>query len=110
MRSSRAIDSSYWKASSGARRRPTRAAMRRRRNGLARSRALAVVRSRRFVTEGRVVGARDLQVGADLHVSDGHEADAGVPDLPRQQVGQFLPDLFADAYRARPLHVYLSER
>ena len=44
MRSSRAIDSSYWKASSGARRRPTRAAMRWRRNGLARSRALAVVR------------------------------------------------------------------
>ena len=37
-------DSSYWKASSGARRSPRCAAMRWRRKGFARSRALAVVR------------------------------------------------------------------
>ena len=57
---------------------------------------------RRLVAERRVVGARDLQVGADLHVGDGDEADAGIADLPRQQVGQLLPDLRRCAPGATP--------
>src|SRR5688572_9690116 len=64
----------------------------------------------RFVTQGRVVDARLLQVRRDLHAGQGDEADSRVVHFtPAQQFAQHLSDLVADAIgamRSHALHRY----
>src|SRR5687767_4676824 len=53
-----------------------------------------------LVSQCRVVDARDLEIGRDLHAGQGDEADARVVHLAAaQQHAQLLPDLVADAIR-----------
>ena len=78
--------SSNSKRSSGTRRSRTRLPICRRRNGVARSSACAVSLLRLLVADERVVHARQLQIGRDLHARERDEADAGIVDLARQQL------------------------
>ena len=98
MRSWCAIDSSKRNSSSGTRRSRSRSPICRRKNGVARSSALAVSVRAFGVAERRVVDARQLQVGRHLHARERDEADAGVVHLAAgEHLAQLLADLFADA-------------
>ena len=92
-------------ASSGTRRSRSRWAIWRRRNGVARPSALRRLAQRLLVAHRRVVDARELQVGRDLHLRQRDEADAGIVDVPREQLGQLVADGLSDAIRSVGAHV-----
>ena len=108
MRSWWPIDSSNRNSSSG-----TRRSCSRRRPGGGRTALRAPApwrcpRARLLVAHRRVVDARQLQIGRDLHPRQGDEADAGiVHGAAAEQLAQLLANLVADAIRTMSLRHYL---
>src|SRR5688572_4751729 len=61
------------------------------------------VLARGRVAEARIEHARVLQVGADLHASDGDESHAGIVQLARDHHADFRANRIRDALRSRAL-------
>src|SRR5450830_875321 len=59
---------------------------------------LAGLALRLRVAVGRVVDARDRQIGGDLDLRQGQEADAGIVHLARDELRQLDADLLADLF------------
>ena len=97
MRSWPAIDSSYMNVSSGTRFRRSRRADLAAQEGHRPLEGAAAVRAGLVVAERRVEDARLLKIGRHLHARDGHEPDARIVHLARQEQRELGANLVGDA-------------